>query len=185
VKILVATWSALAAASRPFCSGTAGAIGAPSPRATYYDQWVRMQTWSVSTLTATHQHYVRAVDEARARLTALNTDLDALATTPRYAEAVGRLRCFRGIDTLSALILTVELGDPRRFASAPALMAFVGLVPAEHSSGPKVRRGGITRTGNAHLRRILVEAAWHDRHQPYRGHLLRRRQAGQPQELCG
>ena len=150
----------------------------------YYDRWVRMQTWSVPTLTATHQHYVRAVDEARARLTALDTDLEALATTPRYADAVGRLRCFRGIDTLSALILAVELGDSRRFASARALMAFVGLVPAEHSSGPKTRRGGITRTGNAHLRRVLVEAAWHYRHQPYLGHLLRRRQAHQPGDVC-
>jgi len=146
----------------------------------YYDQWVRRQAWPLPTLTATHQHYLRAVDEAQARLQALETDLQALATAPRYAEAVGRLRCFRGIDTLSALILAVELGDVRRFASATALMAFVGLVPAEHSSGPKTRRGGITRTGNTHLRRILVEAAWHYRHQPYRGHLLRRRQAGQP-----
>ena len=98
----------------------------------YYDQWVRAQRWSMPTLTATHQHYVRAVDEVRARLTALDTDLDALARTARYAAAVGRLRCFRGSDTLSALILVVELGDPRRFASARALMAFVGLVPAEH-----------------------------------------------------
>lgn len=127
---------------------------------------------------------MRAVDEARARLRDLEAELHTLAASPRYASAIGRLRCFRGIDTLSALILVVELGDPRRFASATGLMAFVGLVPAEHSSGPKTRRGGITRSGNGHLRRILVEIAWHYRHQPYVGHLLRRRQVGQPPEAC-
>jgi len=150
----------------------------------YYDQWVRTQTWPWPALTETHQAYLRTVDEARARLHDLETALQAVATDPRYHATIARLRCFRGIDTLSALILAVELGDARRFASAPALMAFVGLVPSEHSSGPRRWRGGITRTGNAHLRRILVEIAWHYRHQPYLGRPLQRRQAGQPHAVC-
>ena len=150
----------------------------------HYDQWVRRQTWPLAPLTETHQYYLRAVDEARARLHDLETTLQGLADSPRYAETIGRLRCFRGIDSLSALILTVELGDPRRFGSAPALMAFVGLVPSEHSSGPRTHRGGITRTGNGHLRRILVESAWHYRHPPYLGRPLQRRQAGQPRAVC-
>jgi len=90
------------------------------------------------------------------------------------------LRCFRGIDDLTALTIAAELGDPRRFATAPSTMAFVGLVPSEHSSGTKRAQGGITKTGNAHLRRVLVEAAWHYRHHPFVGHTLRTRQRGAP-----
>ena len=77
-----------------------------------------------------------------------------------------------------ALTIAAELGDPRRFPTAPSVMAFVGLVPSEHSSGTKQARGAITKTGNAHLRRVLVEAAWHYRHHPFVGDALRRRQRG-------
>src|SRR5262249_61092256 len=80
---------------------------------------------------------------------------------------VGRLRCFRGIAALPARTTAAELGDPRRFASAPRSMAFVGLVPSEHSSGTKQARGAITKTGNAHSRRVLVESAWQYRHHPF------------------
>ena len=69
------------------------------------------------------------------------------------------------MDDLTALTIAAELGDPRRFPTAPSTMAYVGLVPSEHSSGAKRARGAITKTGNAHLRRVLVEAAWHYRHQ--------------------
>src|SRR4029079_17217659 len=93
---------------------------------------------------------------------------------------VQRLRCFRGIDDLTALTIAAELGDPRRFPTAPSTMAFVGLVPSEHSSGTKRAQGGITKTGNAHLRRVLVESAWHYRHRPFVGAALRRRQRGAP-----
>jgi len=71
---------------------------------------------------------------------------------------VQRLRCFRGIDDLTALTIAAELGDPRRFPTAPSTMAFVRLVPSD-ASGTHRARGGITKTGNAHLRRVLVEAA--------------------------
>jgi transposase len=91
-----------------------------------------------------------------------------------------RLRCFRGIDDLTALTIAAELGDPRRFPTAPNTMAFVGLVPAEHSSGAKRAQGAITKTGNAHVRRVLVEAAWHYRHHPFVSAALRRRQQGAP-----
>jgi len=93
---------------------------------------------------------------------------------------VQRLRCFRGIDDLTALTIAAELGDARRFPSAPSTMAFVGLVPSEHSSGTKQARGAITKTGNAHLRRVLVESAWHYRHHPFLGRALRLRQRGAP-----
>ncbi len=145
-----------------------------------YDAWLRAHTWAIPALDQTHRAYLRAVDEASARLRAVEADLrDLLALEPLRSRAL-RLRCFRGIDDLTALTIAAELGDPRRFASAPATMAFVGLVPSEHSSGAKQARGGITKTGNAHLRRVLVEAAWHYRHHPFLGQALRQRQRGAP-----
>ncbi|MBA3269068.1 MAG: IS110 family transposase [Acidobacteria bacterium] len=93
---------------------------------------------------------------------------------------VERLRCFRGIDDLTALTIAAELGDARRFGTAPSVMADVGLVPSEHSSGSKRAQGAITKTGNAHLRRVLVESAWHYRHHPVVSAALRARQRGAP-----
>ncbi len=74
------------------------------------------------------------------------------------------LMALRGVNLLSATTIVAEIGDLHRFASAPQLMAYLGLVPSEHSSGAKQSRGGITKTGNGHVRRLLVEAAWTYRH---------------------
>ena len=98
-----------------------------------------------------------------ARLSAVETDLRDLLDVAPLRDRVVHLRCFRGIDDFTALTIAAELGDPRRFPTAPSVTAFVGLVPSEHSSGGKRARGAITKTGNAHLRRVLVEAAWHYR----------------------
>ena len=145
-----------------------------------HDAWLRTQTWPLSALDQTHAAYLRTVDEAVARLRSVEADLRGLLTLEPLRPRVERLRCFRGIDDLTALTIAAELGDPRRFPSAPRAMAFVGLVPSEHSSGTKRARGAITKTGNAHLRRVLVEAAWHYRHRPFVGAALRRRQRGAP-----
>ena len=98
----------------------------------------------------------------------------------RIVNASGWLRCFRGIDTLTAILILAELHDFRRFQSPRALMAYLGLVPGEDSSGEKHRRGRITRTGNALVRRLLVETAWHYQHRPSIGVALTRRRKGQP-----
>ena len=145
-----------------------------------HDAWLRSQAWPIPALDQTHRAYLRAVDEAVARLRSVEEDLRDLVTLEPLRERVQRLRCFRGMDDLTALTIAAELGDPRRFASAPRTMAFVGLVPSEHSSGPRQARGAITKTGNTHLRRVLVEAAWHYRHRPFVGAALRRRQRGAP-----
>ena len=145
--------------------------------------WLRGQTWSIPALDQTHAAYLRTVDEAVARLRHVEADLRALLDLEPLRARVQRLRCFRGIDDLTALTIAAELGDARRFSSAPRAMAFVGLVPSEHSSGTKRARGAITKTGNAHLRRVLVEAAWHARHRPFVGHALRRRQQGAPDAI--
>jgi hypothetical protein len=111
------------------------------------------------------------------------TELRALLDLEPLRARVQRLRCFRGIDDLTALTIAAELGDPRRFATAPSTMAFVGLVPSEHSSGTKRAQGGITKTGNAHLRRVLVESAWHYRNPPFISATLRARQRGAPADV--
>src|SRR2546422_2785018 len=96
---------------------------------------------------------------------------------------VGWLRCFRGIDTLSAIILLAEVVDFQRFRRPRELMAYLGLVPSEYSSGECQRRGALTKAGNSHARRILVEAAWHYRHRPTIGRALASRTHGQPDEV--
>lgn len=148
-----------------------------------HDTWLRAQTWPLPALEQTAQAYLRTVDEAVGRLRAVEADLHALLDLEPLRSRAHRLRCFRGIDDLSALTIAAELGDPARFPTAPSLMAFVGLVPSEHSSGAMHARGAITKTGNAHLRRVLVEAAWHYRHHPFVGHTLARRQRGAPAEV--
>jgi transposase len=145
-----------------------------------HDVWLRAQTWPLPALTQTHEAYLRTVDEAVARLHTVDAQLQTLVTLEPLHGRVQRLRCFRGMDDLTALTIAAELGDPRRFPSARGLMAYVGLIPSEHSSGTKRARGAITKTGNAHLRRVLVEAAWHYRHHPFIGKQLRRRHVDAP-----
>jgi transposase len=149
-----------------------------------HDVWLRAQTWPLPALQQTHDAYLRAVDEARGRLQAVDADLQACLTLEPLATRAHRLRCFRGIDDLTALTIAAELSDPRRFPTARSVMAYVGLIPSEHSSGTKHARGAITKTGNAHLRRVLVEAAWAYRHHPVVGQTLRARQRGQPAAVC-
>jgi transposase len=145
--------------------------------------WLRGLRWTLPALTQTCTAYLRAVDEAEARVAALEADLVAYVDAPPLADAVRRLRCFKGVADLTALTLAAELGDLRRFARAPQLMAFVGLVPSEHSSGSRRGRGAITKTGNGHVRRVLVEAAWHYRHTPHVGRGLAARQRHAPPGL--
>jgi transposase len=142
--------------------------------------WLQAQHWPLPALEQTHRAYVRAVDEAVGRLQAVDRELRDLLTLEPLRDRVERLRCFRGIDDLTALTIAAELGDARRFPTAPSLMAFTGLVPSEHSSGTRQARGPITKTGNAHLRRVLVEAAWQYRHHAFLGPSLQHRQRGAP-----
>ena len=148
-----------------------------------HDAWLRSQTWSLPALDQTHRAYLRGVDEVLARLRDIETDLRALLDLEPLRPRVQRLRCFRGIDDLTALTIAAELGDARRFATAPSTMAFVGLVPSEHSSGATRAQGRITKTGNAHLRRVLVESAWHYRHHPFVSATLRARQRDAPADV--
>lgn len=102
------------------------------------------------------------------------------AATGPWAPMVARLRCLRGIDTLTAVGLIAEIGDFSAFTHPRQLASFLGLVPSESSSGTKRRQGAITKAGSSHARRLLIEAAWHYRRQPAVSLTLRRRQQGQP-----
>jgi len=126
--------------------------------------------------------YLLALEHLEERLRALDVQIEQTSLDPRYASAVAALRCFRGIDTLTTMCLVAELHDFMRFDSARGLMAYLGLVPSEHSSGGKEHRGEITKAGNGHVRRLLIEAAWHYRHHPSTISLRRRRE-GQPARI--
>ena len=143
-------------------------------------QWINSLEWPHAAERAVVDDYLLAIDHTEARLLELDARLTEVAESAAYREPVGWLRCFRGIDTLSAMLILAELHDCRRFASPRALMAYLGLVPGENSSGEKHRRGRITRTGNALVRRVLVETAWHYQHRPAIGASLTRRRKGQP-----
>ena len=127
--------------------------------------------------------YLLAIDHVEARLIEFDVRLTEIAQTEPYRTPVGWLRCFRGIDTLTAILILAELHDFRRFHTPRALMAYLGLVPGEDSTGEKHRRGRITRTGNALVRRLLVETAWHYQHRPGIGVALARRRKGQPRHV--
>jgi transposase len=143
-------------------------------------QWIDSLEWAQPAERVVVDDYLLAIDHVEARLIELDARLAEIAQTEPYRERVGWLRCFRGIDTLTAILMLAELHDFRRFQSPRALMAFVGLVPGEDSTGEKHRRGRITRTGNALVRRLLVETAWHYQHRPSIGVALTRRRKGQP-----
>ena len=143
-------------------------------------QWIDSLEWAQPAERVVVDDYLLAIDHLEARLIELDTKLGEIAQTDPYREPVSWLRCFRGIDTLTAILILAELHDFRRFPSARALMAYLGLVPGEDSSGEKRRRGRITRTGNTLVRRLLVETAWHYQHRPSIGVALVKRRKGQP-----
>jgi transposase len=142
--------------------------------------WLRQQQFALPALQRTLTAALFALEQARAHQAELDRAIAALAETAPYQAPVGWLRCFRGLDTLSAMILVAEIVDFQRFQRPRELMAYLGLVPSEYSSGGTERRGALTKTGNTHARRILVEAAWHYRHRPAVSRALRQRSAGQP-----
>jgi transposase len=143
-------------------------------------RWIDSLEWPQPAERVVVDDYLLAIDQLEARLTELDARLTEIAQMDPYREPVGWLRCFRGIDTLTAILILGELHTFGRFPSPRTLMAFLGLVPGEDSSGEKHRRARITRTGNALVRRLLVETAWHYQHRPGVGVALARRRKGQP-----
>jgi transposase len=125
--------------------------------------------------------YLAEVDHAGERLKRLETALDdAMEQAPtRMRELILALQSLRGVAKLTAVTIVSEVGTFERFRTARELMSYIGVVPREHSSGGTTKRGGITKTGNAKLRRVLGEAAWNTRRRPHRSYVLKKRQEGQ------
>jgi transposase len=143
-------------------------------------QWLGTVSLRWPAAQATLQDAQGAINALTHRRDELEREILALLPGSPWAVQVGRLRCLRGVDTLTAVGLCAEVGDFERFAKAEQLMSYVGLTPSENTTGDKRRLGAISKTGSGHARRLLVEAAWHYRKAPAIGKALTDRHAGQP-----
>jgi len=134
---------------------------------------------------ATLLDYLHEVEHVAGRIAGLERAIDeAVRTVPaRMRAVIDALQALRGIALVSAVTIVAEVGELSRFTRAPQLMGYAGLGTREDSSGSRTRRGGITKTGNAHLRRIVIEAAWAYRHRPAVGGALKKRQATLGEEV--
>ncbi len=142
-------------------------------------KWLAAQCFEDACSQTTFLDYLSSVQLLMGRRTTLIGTLEGQISESSHAPVIARLRCFRGIDTLTAAGVCAETGDFRRFAKPTLLSGFLGIVPSERTSDTKRRQGSITKAGPTHARRLLVEAAHHYRHQPVIGETLARRQAGQ------
>lgn len=142
--------------------------------------WLREQSFELAAAQRTYDEYLAQLDYSLERVKRLTQELEDLAQQSPWKEPIDRLRCLRGISTLSAWVLLTEIQDFHRFAEPRALMNFLGLTPGIHASGGKEQRLSITKAGNEHARRILVEAAWNYRHRPQTPAVVMKRCQGQP-----
>ena len=156
--------------------------------------WLSAQRLDDPLAQAALQHMLAHSAALDAQIAAIDQQLEQVATTEPWADPVAWLCSFRGIATRTALGLLAEIGDFRRFASPRELMSYLGLTPSEYSSGEQQHRGHITKTGNRHARRLLIEAAWHYQHRPRQSARAAKRQVtshpmsppvpGKPRSAC-
>jgi len=149
-------------------------------------QWLARLTFELPTLQVVYDEYRATLAVLADRVARLERAIQAALPTlaPTQQALVGALATLRGVQTVTAATVVSELGTLRRFATPRHLMGYAGIVPREHSSGTGIHRGAITKTGNAHLRRVLVEAAWAYRHRANPASpALRVRQADQPASI--
>ena len=130
------------------------------------------------------QEYINAVHENLSRVDRLTEQIRQMVPDWRLAPIVSALQSARGVSLIVAVTLLTEIGDLGRFDKPAQLMAYLGLVPSEHSTGDTIKRGEITKTGNGHARKVLVEAAWAYRMQPRVSRILLKRQQGLPDQVC-
>jgi transposase len=149
-----------------------------------YRRWLADLSFPTAAQHTALQEYRDTIDETERRLDRLTEQLRQLVPAWRWAPVVAALQALRGISFITAVALVAELGDLTRFAHPRELMAYVGLVPSEHSSGPTVRRGAITKAGNPHVRRLLAEAAWAYQGIPRIGRQHAYRQEALPKIVC-
>jgi transposase len=156
----------------------------PSTWTLEHRRWLSRQQFEEPASELVFADLIAATDGISARKAAIAERLSRLAQDEQWWPTVARLRCFRGIDTLTAFALHLELGgDWQRFEHATALSAWLGLTPSLHQSGESSRQGSITKTGSTFARRLLVETAWHYGRRPSIGATLQNRQLGQPEHV--
>ncbi len=148
-----------------------------------YWRWLTQQVMDQPAQQIVLQEYLDAVREAGARVQRLTGQLRELIPQWRRAPFVAAYQALRGVSLIVAATMVTEVGDLSRFKNPKELMAYLGLVPSEHSSGASVRRGPITKTGNGHARRVLVEAAWAYRVRARVTRTLLKRQEGLPESI--
>jgi transposase len=144
-------------------------------------RWLRGLEFEEAMLRDVFDSYFTEMQHCIQRLDHLDKQVEQLAESKPYKEVVGLLKCFHGIDTLTAISIITEIFDFGRFENARELMSYLGLTPSESSSGEKQKKGSITRTGNSRVRRLLVEVSWHYRHPYHISKTLKQRRKNQPQ----
>jgi transposase len=144
-----------------------------------HERWLAGQRFAERGLALAYEEALGAIVSTQGRRDALDRAIAEEAATEPWVGVVGRLSCLRGVSTLTAFGLATEIGDWERFDGG-SIGAYLGLVPSESSSGERRSQGAITKTGNGHARRLLVEAAWHHRRRPHPSRELARRREGQP-----
>lgn len=149
-----------------------------------YRRWLDTLQWKERSQELVFTEYRQSLLEIESRIVRLERQIDSAAKASPHAGLIEALQALRGVKLLTAATIVAEVGDVTRFRSPRELMAYAGVVPREHSSGGRTCRGGITKTGNAHLRRVIIESAWHYRHQPVVSAALRARQNGLEPEVC-
>jgi transposase len=140
-----------------------------------HERWLAKQTFDHPAQQIVFQDHVEAINVAQVRLAALEQQLREIVPTWTMAPVVAAYQALRGVSFLVAITFVAEVGDVRRFATPQQLMAFLGLVPSERTTGDTVRRGSITKTGNHRARRVLIEGAWTYRFSARVGETLRGR----------
>lgn len=145
--------------------------------------WVRRLRLEDEVLQAVLDDYLKTVEDATERVERLTATLEEKILASSLGPLVRALMVLRGVATVTSAVIAAEIGDFRRFRTANQFMAYVGLTPAEESSGERVRRGAITKCGNRHVRHLLVEAAQHYRRRPALSQALRKRSLDQPEQL--
>ncbi len=145
---------------------------------TKHRQWLNTLKWERHAQQITFQEYWHQIDEIQERIKRLEQEMHAQATDSPHAPVIQALQTLRGVAEVTAISLVAEVGKFSRFRSPKQLMAYAGLVPREYSSGSSRWQGGITKTGNTHVRFTVTESAWSYRHKPALKGALRKRQEG-------
>ncbi len=146
--------------------------------------WLSTVKFSHSAQQVTLQEYIEATNECSERIKRITQQIQVHAEEWSRAPLVKAYQALRGVSFIVATTVASEIGDMRRFQNPKQLMAYLGLIPSEHSSGKSVRRGPITKTGNSHIRRALIEAAWTYKMQARISNILLKRQQGLPKSVC-